>query len=62
MAIATPCQTNGAVFEIHIEPNRVSVSVLHESALLALTEEEAMILEANLHNVMELVLKPYFNQ
>lgn len=61
MAIATKCQVNG-IFEIHIEPTRVTVVVLHPNALDIPTKEEAEIFEANIHNAMELVLKPYWNK
>lgn len=62
MAIATSCQIDGAIFETHIEPTRVSVVVLHASRLAIPTKEEAELLEANIHNAMELVLKPYWKE
>jgi hypothetical protein len=62
MAVATPCQTSGAIFGIHIKPNKVTVVVHTVFALEIDTEEEAKILEANIHNAMELVLKPYWKK
>ena len=55
MAIATRCQTPGAVFHIAIHPRTVTVSVdlPHD---LDLDAELAEILEANLHNAAELVM------
>ncbi len=59
MANATPCQTSGAIF--HIAVNDKSVSCKVELPMeLKLSEEQAEILETNIHNAMELVLAPYF--
>lgn len=59
MADSTVCQTPGAQFHIHITDTAIECSVdLPEP--LSLTEEEAKLLEANLHNALELVLARYF--
>ena len=59
MAIETECQTPGAVFHTKIDPKKISCSV-DLPKKLELTEEQAKILESNIHNAMELVLAPYF--
>ncbi len=61
MAIATPCQTSGAVFTTRIRRDHVLALVqMPEGMRLDLTEAQAETLEANLHNALELVLAPYF--
>lgn len=59
MAEPTACQTPGATFNTWVDPLTVMVSVDLPFAL-ALSEEQAKILEANMHNAVELVLAPYF--
>jgi hypothetical protein len=61
MAVATECQTPGAVFHTHIQSRRITCSV-EMPADLCLTEDAAGRLEANIHNVLELVLAPHFPQ
>lgn len=61
MAMQTPCQTSGAIFHTEVSERRVSVSVDLPMAL-ELDEAAAELLEANLHNAMELVLARYFAQ
>ena len=56
---ATECLTSGANFNTQISPRRVSVSV-DMPFDLNLDEEEAIKLEALLHNAVELVLSRYF--
>jgi hypothetical protein len=59
MANSTKCQTPGAIFHTKITTRQISLSVdLPEH--LELSEEQAEMLEANLHNAAELVLAPYF--
>jgi hypothetical protein len=58
-AVKTECQTPDAQFNIEINDNKVSVQV-DLPMKLDITEEEAKLLESNIHNVMELVLAPYF--
>jgi hypothetical protein len=60
MAMATPCQTSGAQFHIKITDDSVTVSVDLPFEFTNMSTREAMILEANLHNAVELVLAPYF--
>lgn len=59
MAIETKCQTNGAMFHTQIQDEKVSVNVALPFPL-NLTEEQAKLLEANLHNAVELALAPHF--
>lgn len=58
-AVKTECQTPDAQFNIEINDNKVSVQV-DLPMKLDISEEEAKLLESNIHNVMELVLAPYF--
>jgi hypothetical protein len=59
MAIETPCQTPGAIFHTKITSSKISLSV-DLPTKFKLTAKEAKLLEANLHNAMELVLSPLF--
>lgn len=59
-ALRTPCQTNGAIWEIEISDDEIEVEVKLPFKL-ELTKEEAKLLENNLHNAVELVLSKYFN-
>ena len=61
MAVETECQTSGAIFHVEINPREVicAVSLPFD---LELSEYEAAILEANIHNAMELVLARYFKE
>ena len=61
MAVETPCQTPGMDVEIKIQSqgNRVSVTInLPEHVVL--TAREALLVDANLHNVIELIFARYF--
>ncbi len=58
MAIATRCQTPDACYTIEIHESEISVKV-ETRGRLDLSESEAKLLEANIHNVLELVLRPY---
>ncbi len=60
-AVKTECQTPDAQFNIEIKDDKVSVEVELPMSL-DLTEEEAKLLESNIHNAMELVLAPYFKK
>lgn len=60
MATETPCQTPGAQFHIRIEDDLIDVLVDLPFEFTNMSEQEAEILEANLHNAVELVLAPYF--
>ena len=58
-AVKTPCQTPGAQFHTTISDSKVGLTVdLHKN--LGLNESEATLLESNMHNAMELVLRPYY--
>jgi hypothetical protein len=59
MALKTRCQTPEAMFTIAI--SRTAVSVRAELPFgIDLTESQAELLEANLHNAVELALAPLF--
>lgn len=60
-AVRTECQTPDAQFNIEINDSKVSVEV-ELPMNLDLTEDEAKLLESNIHNAMELVLAPYFKK
>jgi hypothetical protein len=59
MALPTACQTPGTKFRTRISPRAVEVRADLPHAL-DLTECQAEMLEANLHNAVELVLALYF--
>ena len=59
MATETKCQTPGAQFHTKVQFNSVEVKV-DMPFELKLSEEEATLLESNIHNAMELVLARYF--
>lgn len=59
MANATPCQTNGAQYHVDVGDQKVSISVDIPFSL-GLSEKDAETLETMMHNVMELVLAPYW--
>jgi len=58
-ALKTKCQTGDAVYNTIIKDKNINVDI-KIPFILGLSEEEAKLLEANIHNAMELVLKPYF--
>lgn len=61
MANATRCLTPGAVFSTIIDGRTIGVSAKLPFEL-ELTEEEAEVLEALMHNQMETLLWPYFER
>lgn len=58
-AVKTECQTKNAVYNTKITDKEVNITI-EIPFELKLNEKEAKLLEDNLHNVIELVLKPYF--
>lgn len=58
MARKTPCQTDGAIYGILISSNKITVTV--ECPFIV--ESSKGLLEANIHNVMELALAPLFQR
>lgn len=60
-AIKTDCQTEGATYQTDISKDNISVNIKIPFEL-QLDKDEAKLLESNLHNALELVLKPYFNK
>lgn len=61
MAVPTRCQTPDAVFHIAIGERSVS-AVVDLPCALDLSDDEAALLEANVHNALELALAPHFGQ
>ena len=59
MAAETKCLTNGAIYNTEITSQKVSVSV-ELPFKLEIGEEEAKLLDALIHNQLELVLRTYF--
>ena len=59
MAAETKCLTNGAIYNTEISSQKVFVSV-ELPFKLEIGEEEAELLDALIHNQLELVLRPYF--
>jgi hypothetical protein len=57
----TQCQTPAAVFHIAISDRSVS-AVVDLPHSLDLSDDAATLLEANVHNALELALAPYFGQ
>jgi len=58
-AVKTPCQTPDAKFTTEITKDKISITIDLPSEL-DINEDEAKILEANIHNAMEMVLAKYF--
>jgi len=59
MAMKTACQTNDAVFSTHVEDTGLSVEV-NFGIVIPMNKREAKLLEADIHNALELVLRPYY--
>ncbi|HEY2455605.1 MAG TPA: hypothetical protein VGI71_23920 [Scandinavium sp.] len=59
MAIPTECQTPGAQFRTHISEVAATVSIEFGRKII-MSEHEARLLEANLHNAAELVFARYY--
>jgi len=57
----TECQTPDAVYDITISDDSISCQVKLPFNL-SITEEEAELLEANIHNSIEIVLSKYFDK
>lgn len=60
MALSTPCQTPGAVYHTTIEKHKITVVVDLGHDELHLSTESAALVEANLHNAVELVLARFY--
>lgn len=60
MAIATPCQTPGIIYQIEIDPGEIRISLDLGNDRLYLSDKSAEILEANLHNAVELVMARFY--
>lgn len=59
MAMKTQCQTPDASFSMHLTSTYMDVSVDFGRSI-NLTQQQAELLEANIHNALELVLAPYY--
>jgi hypothetical protein len=55
----TKCQTPDVVYNISISDEKISIT-LDLPKSLQLDEEEAELLESNIHNSLEIVLSKYF--
>jgi hypothetical protein len=67
MASYTDCQTPGAIYELIVEPeDEESVKkvgcIVTLPRRIKLTDRERDVLEANMHNAMELVLARFFQK
>lgn len=60
-ALKTKCQTKDAIYDIELTDKSVKIEVKLPFDL-DLTKSEAELLEANLHNVIEVVLSKYFKK
>lgn len=60
-AVKTECQTPDTQFHIDISDEKLSIEI-DLPMNLDLSEDEAKLLEANIHNVLELVLAKYFKK
>jgi hypothetical protein len=58
-AVKTECQTPGTQYQIDISDKAISVNI-ELPMKLDIDEEEAKLLESNLHNAIEIVLSKYF--
>jgi hypothetical protein len=58
-ALSTKCQTPDLVYNIDIDSSEINIS-LKMPFDLDITEEEAILLEKNIHNSLELVMSRYF--
>lgn len=58
-ALSTECQTPGMVYDITITPEKITIELTPPTSF-DLNEEEAKLLEKNLHNGVELVMKTHF--
>lgn len=61
VAQATSCQTPDAVFHIEIRAREIRAGV-ELPFPLDMDSDQAAVLEANVHNALELVLAPYFRR
>lgn len=59
MAKQTPCQTDGVIYGTWIQPKRIVVELILPFPL-ELSDDQERLLDANIHNALELVLAPYF--
>ncbi len=59
MALKTNCQTPDMVYSTHIDKNEINIH-LNLPFNLNLSKEESVILEKNIHNVLEIVMSKYF--
>ena len=58
-SIKTPCQTPDMIYNIEINSDEIEINLKFPFSL-EIDEEEAKILESNLHNSIEIVLSKYF--
>lgn len=58
-AVKTDCQTPETNYKIEIIDNKVNISI-DLPKIIEFNEDDAKLLEKNLHNALELVLARYF--
>jgi hypothetical protein len=58
-AVKTSCQTRGVRYNTNITPGNISINLVLPTPL-DLSDEESKLLEANIHNALELVLDKYY--
>ncbi len=59
MSIKIKCQTEGAIYKTDISDDNISISISLPFQL-DISGDEALVLEANIHNMLEIVLSKYF--
>lgn len=62
MALSTLCQTPGTWFDTRISHDRIDLTVTLPPGTLQINGAQAQLLEANLHNVLEIVLSGFFKK
>ena len=60
MAVATACQTPGVTYRTRINEHEIMIEVDLGMDSLVLSAESAALVEANLHNAIELVLARFY--
>jgi hypothetical protein len=59
VAVETECQTDGAIYGVEVQPDRLEVTV-EFGRTIELDEREQQQLIRRAHNVLEMLLAPYW--
>lgn len=59
-SLKTPCQTPGAVYHITVKSSGIKCKIDFPDSV-DLSKDEAELLEKNIHNALEVVLRGYFD-